>query len=89
MPAASPSRLATIGRSQIDGHFSRCDWVQSWSVDDEPSSRHQTTRYSPFQLGLRFSANARGPSIKSWEANNFFIAGNVILLASSSDMCRP
>src|SRR5207245_4574621 len=27
--------------------------------------------YSPFQFGLRFSANARGPSIKSCELKSF------------------
>ena len=46
-------------------------------------------RYSPFQLGLRFSAKARGPSIKSFDWNSFLVAEKFVLFASSSGICNP
>ena len=43
-----------------------------WSQQDHgilsyADGRSKNWRYSPFQFGLRFSAKARGPSIKSLE----------------------
>ncbi len=35
-----------------------------------PPGRWASVRYLPCQLGGRFSANARGPSMKSWLLDN-------------------
>ena len=57
-------------------------WIEAISIGI-------SSGYSFFQLGLRFSAKARGPSIRSFDWKSFLVAGKLVLLASSSGMCKP